>query len=322
MTASDPERFRGPQFAAAWCDELGCAAVDKGANQPNIFGDAKSSEGGRPYFSNGVSDPLIQRQFLRAHYRHWGSPAKNPAGMVDPERIYCWTWDARPYPAFPARTDIWSDGVNHATGHWLTGRLGAMSNDEMASAMAAEHGAVVHAGASDPMVAGVILSGPGTARDALEPLLEITGQRLVARGGILTAISSQGGSVTAFERNDLAQGEGAVLSQRRAPAVERPGRLALNHFDKGRDYLSASATAVRPGAGQLVSESRAAAGRSSRFRGHSGVFAAAQSRRDRAGRPGRGGRGGALRNHRNSRWLGAAGDGARRIGGDCHCDWG
>lgn len=23
MTASDPERFRGPQFAAAWCDEVG-----------------------------------------------------------------------------------------------------------------------------------------------------------------------------------------------------------------------------------------------------------------------------------------------------------
>lgn len=244
-----------PGSKPIWLTELGCAAVDKGANQPNIFGDAKSSEGGRPYFSNGQSDPLIQRQFLRAHYRHWGSPAKNPAGMVDPERIYCWTWDARPFPAFPARTDVWSDGVNHATGHWLTGRLGAMSNDEMASAMAAEHGAVVHAGASDPMVEGVILSGPSTARDALEPLLEITGQRLVARGGVLTAISARGGAVTAFDREELAQGEGAVLSQRRAAAVERPGRLALGHFDKGRDYLAASATAVRPGAGQLVSES-------------------------------------------------------------------
>jgi hypothetical protein len=198
---------------------------------------------------------LIQRQFLRAHYRHWGSPAKNPAGMVDPERIYCWTWDARPYPAFPALTNVWADGVNHATGHWLTGRLGAMSNDEMASAMAAEHGAVLHAGASDPIVAGVILSAPGTARDALEPLLDITGQRLVARGGVLTAISARGGSVTGFEREGLAQDEGAVLSQRRAAAVERPGRLALNHFDKGRDYLTATATAVRPGAGQLVSES-------------------------------------------------------------------
>jgi hypothetical protein len=244
-----------PGSKPIWLTELGCAAVDKGANQPNIFGDAKSSEGGRPYFSSGLSDPLIQRQFLRAHYRHWGSPAKNPAGMVDPERIYCWTWDARPFPAFPARTDVWADGGNHATGHWLTGRLGGMSNDELASAIAAEHGATVRAGASEPMVGGVILSTPGTARDALEPLLDITGQRLVARNGVLTAISARGGTTMPFDREELAQGDGAVLSQRRAAAVERPGRLALSHIDKGRDYLMASATAVRPGAGQLVSDS-------------------------------------------------------------------
>ena len=244
-----------PGSKPIWLTELGCAAVDKGANQPNIFGDAKSAEGGRPYFSTGLADPLIQRQFLRAHYRHWGNPAKNPAGMVDPERIYCWTWDARPFPAFPALTDVWADGVNHATGHWLTGRLGGMGNDELASAIAADHGAAIEVAASEPMVGGVILLAPGTARDALEPLLEITGQRLVARNGMLMAISARGGTTTPFDREELAQDEGPVLSRRRAAAVERPGRLALGHIDKGRDYLTASATAVRPGAGQLISES-------------------------------------------------------------------
>lgn len=244
-----------PGSKPIWLTELGCAAVDKGANQPNIFGDAKSVEGGRPYFSSGAPDPLIQRQFLRAHYRHWGNPAKNPAGMVDPERIYCWTWDARPFPAFPALTDVWADGNNHATGHWLTGRLGGMSNDELASALAAEHGALVQAGISEPMVGGVMLSAPGTARAALEPLMEITGQRLVARNGVLTAISGRSGTTLALGRDELAQADGPTVSQRRAAAAERPGRLALSHIDKGRDYLTASATAVRPGAGQLVSES-------------------------------------------------------------------
>jgi hypothetical protein len=86
-------------------------------------------------------------------------------------------------------------------------------------------------------------------------LLDITGQRLVARNGVLTAISARGGTTMPFDREELAQGDGAVLSQRRAAAVERPGRLALSHIDKGRDYLMASATAVRPGAGQLVSDS-------------------------------------------------------------------
>ena len=38
-----------------------------------------------------------------------------------------WTWDARPYPFFPELTDVWTDGPNWRLGHWLTGRLGAVS---------------------------------------------------------------------------------------------------------------------------------------------------------------------------------------------------
>lgn len=244
-----------PGSKPIWLMELGCAAVDKGANQPNIFGDAKSAEGGRPYFSTGAPDALMQRQYLRAHYRHWSDPAKNPAGMVDVERIYCWTWDSRPYPAFPALTDVWADGANHLTGHWLTGRLGGMATDELASAIARDHGVALVSEAAQPMVTGVMLAAPGTARDALEPLLEITGQRLLARQGVLTAISARGSAVVTLDREALAEGEGPVLARRRAAAEERPARLALSHIDRDRDYLVATATAIRPGAGPLVSES-------------------------------------------------------------------
>ena len=31
------------------------------------------------------------------------------------------------YPFFPALTDVWTDGANWRLGHWLTGRLGAVS---------------------------------------------------------------------------------------------------------------------------------------------------------------------------------------------------
>ena len=115
-----------PKSKPIWFTELGCGAVDKGANQPNVFGDPKSSEDARPYFSNGTPDPLAQRQALRAHLDHWADDANNPASDIYDgrmlERIAIWTWDARPYPAFPAETGVWSDGPNHATGHWLTGR--------------------------------------------------------------------------------------------------------------------------------------------------------------------------------------------------------
>jgi hypothetical protein len=55
-----------PQGKPIWLTELGCPAIDKGANQPSIFPDPKSSESGVPYFSDGGRDDLIQRRMLEA----------------------------------------------------------------------------------------------------------------------------------------------------------------------------------------------------------------------------------------------------------------
>ncbi|KKB09045.1 baseplate multidomain protein megatron [Devosia chinhatensis] len=244
-----------PRSKPIWLTELGCGAVDKGANQPNIFGDDKSAEDGRPHFSSGLPDALIQRQLLRAHHRHWSDSTHNPAGMVDPARIYCWTWDARPYPAFPALDQVWSDGPNHRTGHWLTGRLGALASDELVEAIAFDHGVSVKATPNAPLVSGFVIHGPGTARQAIEPILELTGQNLVARDGQLHCVVAGGGPVEAIAPDVLAAIDAPITSRRRGNAIEQPGRLALGHLDRERDYLSANATALRPGDGMLVSES-------------------------------------------------------------------
>ncbi|WIY53677.1 glycoside hydrolase/phage tail family protein [Devosia sp. YIM 151766] len=243
-----------PGSKPIWLTEIGCGAVDKGANQPNIFGDDKSAEGGRPYFSSGLPDGLIQRQFLRAHHRYWADPANNPPGMVDPERLYCWTWDARPFPSFPALEEVWADGPNHSNGHWLTGRLGALASDELVSAIAADHDCVVRAAPATPLIGGMLISGPGTARQAIEPVLDITGQVLTARHGDIVALVQGRGEAVTFETAALAADEAPILSRRRSGAAELPGRLALGHLDRERDYLAANATALRPGNGPLISE--------------------------------------------------------------------
>ncbi len=49
-----------------WFTELGCPAVDKGANQPNVFVDPKSSESSLPYYSHGTRDDFMQRRYLQA----------------------------------------------------------------------------------------------------------------------------------------------------------------------------------------------------------------------------------------------------------------
>lgn len=243
-----------PRSKPIWLTEVGCGAVDKGANQPNIFGDQKSAEDGRPYFSSGVPDSLIQRQVLRAHHRHWRDVSVNPPGMVDAERLYCWTWDARPYPAFPSLSGVWADGDNYRTGHWLTGRLGLLAADELASAVAAEHGCEIAAAVAGPVIGGLTVTGPGTAREAIEPVLELTGQKLVAREGRLVGVAQGAGFGVVIEPDALAEIDAPVLSRRRGDAAEKPSRLALGHYDRERDYLAATATALRPGEGPLVSE--------------------------------------------------------------------
>jgi len=122
-----------PQSKPIWFTELGCPAIDRGTNQPNVFFDPKSSESVTPYFSRGWRDDAIQRAYLEATYLWWGEAANNPVSsiysgrMVHVPECAAWTWDARPYPFFPELIDVWADGPNWRLGHWLTGRLGAVS---------------------------------------------------------------------------------------------------------------------------------------------------------------------------------------------------
>ena len=108
--------------------EYGCAALDKGTNEPNRFLDPHSSESGLPRASNGRRDDFLQAQYFRAMHKFWSDPAHNPAAtayagrMVDWAHCHAWAWDARPFPEFPANGDVWGDGANYDRGHWLNGR--------------------------------------------------------------------------------------------------------------------------------------------------------------------------------------------------------
>ncbi len=53
-----------------WFTELGCPAVDKGANQPNVFPDPKSYENSVPHFSNGGRSDVAQARYIQAHLDH------------------------------------------------------------------------------------------------------------------------------------------------------------------------------------------------------------------------------------------------------------
>ncbi|NMA98107.1 MAG: hypothetical protein GX970_08355 [Phyllobacteriaceae bacterium] len=67
-------------------------------------------------------------------------------------------------------------------------------------------------------------------------------------------INALGRAHVMLDPDELAADDGPVLSRRRGDVAERPGRLGLVHYERERDYQTATATALRPGAGPLVTE--------------------------------------------------------------------
>lgn len=249
-----------------WLTELGCGAVDKGSNAPNAFGDPKSSEDKRPYFSSGQQDTLIQRQFLRAHHQWWRpdahdfADAHNPISavygerMLDPSRIYLWTWDARPFPAFPNMLDVWSDGGNYATGHWLTGRLGATSLAEIIAAVAKDYGTEITARFSGGLnVHGFQIEGVVSMRDAIGPLLEAANLTIVASPEGLAVIEIGGAGDAVILKDQHVATENAVISRKRADASGAIGQLGFGYLNRQNAYLTGTMTAYAlEGAGHLA----------------------------------------------------------------------
>ena len=235
--------------------ELGCAAIDKGTNQPNRFLDPKSSESGLPRYSDGSRDDLIQMQYLRAVAMHFGEEDNNPlsaiyAGpMVDMALSHVWAWDARPFPAFPNAKELWSDAANYARGHWLNGRT---SSQPLASVVAeiCERSNLHTFDVSRLMgvVRGYQVDDVTTARSALQPLMLAYGFEAVERAGILQFKMRNGRALSGLQVSQMALSDelDGVLETSRLAEAESVGTVRLGYVASEGDYDVRSAEAVFP----------------------------------------------------------------------------
>ena len=255
------ERVGGAELAAPsawtpygkpiWIVETGCPAVDRGANAPNVFPDAHSSEGGLPYFSRGGRDDLMQARFIEAMIAHFdptteGGDARNPLSpvyggrMVDPARIHLWCWDARPFPAFPGCSDVWADAPNWETGHWLNGRLEGAPLDRLVSSLASTVGTdelAAERPAIHGFVDGYVLDAAMSPRQAIEPLASLFCFDVVVSGGLLRFVSHATKSVREIGDDDLVPSkDGTLVELRRAQESELPHEIALSFCDSEFDY--------------------------------------------------------------------------------------
>jgi len=243
-----------------WFTEIGCPAVDKGPNQPNVFPDPKSADSDTPYFSSGARADAAPLRFLEAHLDRWEPTAPgfvtadNPVSpvyggrMLDTSRVYAWAWDARPFPIFPQNSDLWSDGANWLSGHWLTGRLAGVTAADLITAILADHGLPApDTGGVDGFMHGYIVPDPVSARTALAPLVELFGLAVREDGGKLTFAREAAGAAIVLD--ELAMEEGrATIELVRVPDSDLPSEAILAFRDLFQDYQSASARQAAIGA--------------------------------------------------------------------------
>ena len=244
-----------PQSKPLWFTELGCAAVDKATNQPNLFLDPKSSESYLPAFSNGQRDEVIQMQYLRAMLGYWRDPANNPvsplygAPMLDMSRAFVWAWDARPYPFFPANGALWGDAANYARGHWVSGRLGSRSLASVVDEICTSAGlkgqeiSTLHG-----IVRGYAVAQVADARAALQPLMLAYGFDAVERDGTLRFVMRRDGQAHAVSPEYLADlpDSPAQAQHVRSAEANMTGRVRLRFVQAGTDYDPVAEEAVLP----------------------------------------------------------------------------
>lgn len=222
--------------------EMGVPAVDKGANQPNVFYDPKSSESALPYFSDGSRDDVIQRRAIEAFHAHWSEAENNPESgvydgrMIPADGIALWAWDARPYPAFPARADAWSDAGNWRLGHWLNGRAGAALLGDVVTDVCSRVGAVCDVSGLAGVVSGYGVAGPVSARAVLEPLVQAHGVDATERDGAIV-FRMRGADRAALDAGRLVEEDGPALSVTRERLEQDEVAVWLRFVDAEGGYM-------------------------------------------------------------------------------------
>ncbi len=238
-----------------WFTEYGCAAIDKGTNQPNKFLDPKSSESQLPHWSSGQRDDFLQMQYYKAMRAHFAELDNNPmstvynGAMVDMSRAHAWAWDMRPFPQFPANTSRWADGDNYTRGHWLNGRASARTLASVVTEVCAQSGVQgIDVSQLYGLVRGYNIADLSTGRAALQPLLLAYGVEAVEREGTLTFFNRDGSVIGTLGPDDLAYDPelgGDVQATRRSD-IELSGRVQAGFVDAQGDYNAQVSETVHP----------------------------------------------------------------------------
>ncbi len=167
--------------------------------------------------------------------------------MIDMSNAYVWSWDARPYPAFPNNTKLWSDGANYSRGHWLNGRSGSRTLASVVSEICRRSGlSAFDVSELFGVVQGYSMDAVGDARSALQPLMLKYGFDAIDRDGMLHFVSRGSRKPVKIADDDFAVSGDLLASveHSRDADAEMSGRVRLRFVQAGADHDVVSEEAV------------------------------------------------------------------------------
>ncbi|MBM3617730.1 MAG: hypothetical protein FJX23_04215 [Alphaproteobacteria bacterium] len=231
-----------PASKKIWLAEYGFPSVDGATNQPNVFYDPESLEGGFPRFSRGRVDFRAQRMGMMATEQQW-------AGSSMVERMFVWAWDARPFPYWPDLTNVWADGGAWRMGHWIQGKLGISGLASIVGDLCERAGldaTQVDASRLSHLVEGCVISNPQSVRQALQQLMTGFLFDAVESDGQLKFVPRGGASAKTITAKELVPvSEGDALTVRMQQEVELPREVRVLYIDRTANYTQGNHFATR-----------------------------------------------------------------------------
>lgn len=224
-----------PRSKPIWFTEFGFPSIDKAPNQPNVFFDPKCVDGNIPKNSNGNTDFSIQRRSIRAFIEYWST--QEYIG-----EMFLWTWDARPYPAWP-HTDVWADRDLWEKGHWVNNKFGTSSLAAILLEISHRCGLDIdHIDVSnvDEMIEGFVLSNQITAMNAINTLRAAYFFDICANHGEVVSFEKRGSrqEVRIDTQNCVKISDNSFMEEIEIPKESTLSAINLHYINQTKEYLT------------------------------------------------------------------------------------
>jgi hypothetical protein len=158
-----------------------------------------------------------------------------------------WTWDARPYPAWPSRLDAWSDGGLWPLGHWLNGKVGLADLAALVASRCQRVGFTAYdVTALVGIVTGYIRDRPMSPRAEIELLMNAFAFDAVESEGVIRFLPRGRGAVRNYEPDDcVLAGARDLVNLTRAQETDLPDVVSITFIDGSKNYESGTVAASR-----------------------------------------------------------------------------